>query len=465
MRLFGGVRYVDAPCPNNVGRLDHGALPMISAMQRNGIRLDCAQLHALSTEIYTRQTEIETEIRSHIGDYHYAHSKHGRIPFSVGSRDHLSQLLFEHLKIQGQTELSRTPSGKRFEVSEDVLAPYKKSHPIVPLIIEWHSIDKLDNTYAAVLPTRVDSDSRLHTHINPTVAATGRLAPANPNLANIPTRSKLGKRVRYAFVARRGCSLISADLSQIEMVWAAHRSQDPIMLEVFRNGQDIHTRTACIVHGYDYNQVMALAALVDSGKATHAQSEEYKHFKQFKRLPCKTVGFGVLYGQTPEGVQVTLANEGVFLTIEECTDLIENKFFGVYKLLKAMLERDYRRVLRFAMSWCAFGRVRLVPEAKSCHKHIRSEGIRKAGNHPEQGSAAGTLKVAMAVLTGVLEDINKSYTCLPLLPVHDELIIECDSRIAQEVAWIVQDAMERATPLSIPVRSSSDVADSWGALK
>ena len=465
MRLFGGVRYIDRPSPANISRLDHGALPMIASMQRVGIRLDCSILHTLSREITDRQAEINSQVQYQIGAYQYSHPTHGLEPFKIGSRDHLSQLLFEHLQVQGSNPLARTPAGKRFEVSEDVLNPFSKSHPIVPLIIEWHSIEKLRNTYTDTLPGQVDSDSRLHTRINPTVAATGRLAPAQPNLANIPTRTKMGKRIRYAFIPSPGCSLIASDLAQIEMVWAAHRSQDPTMLNVFRTGEDIHTRTTCNVFNLDYSEVIKLAALVDSGHATPAQVAEYRDFKQFKRLPCKTVGFGVLYGQTPEGLQVTLSNEGVHWTVDACADLANNKFFGVYPRLRIMLDNDYRRAMRHAMVWDEFGRVRLVPEAKSTHKHIANEGIRKAGNHPEQSSAAGTLKLAMAMLTPILEDISKSYVCRALLPIHDELILECDSRIAEHVALMVSHTMEIATPLSVPVRSSSDIADSWGALK
>jgi len=453
MCLFGGVRYIDSPCPANVWRLDAGALPMISSMQINGIRLDCPFLHSLTSRILSRQSEIVSLVSSHIGAYQYSHPSHGLTPFSIGSRDHLSQLLFEHLQIQGHGPIEKTPTGKRYVVSEDSLAPFKCSHPIVPLIIEWHSIDKLRTTYTEPLPRLVDSDSRIHTHFNVTVAATGRLSSSSPNLQNIPIRTPLGREVRRAFIASPGCYLVSGDESQIEMRWAAHGSRDPIMIEVFNRGEDIHAKTACGVFGRDYNDVMSW----------DQNSEKFKRWKKEERAPSKNLGFGVLYGLTAEGLQRNILTESegeIYWPVEKCQTFI-NQFFTMYPALRELMETQYRRARRYGMVWDAFGRVRLVPEAKSCHRKISNEGERKAGNHYEQSSAQGTVKLAMAQMSPVVEDIAKSYKCLSLLQIHDQLIFDVDKRIAEEFSMILQGELEHASPLVVPTLSSRDIAETW----
>ena len=467
MRLFGGVRYIDAPCPNNVGLLDHNPLPMIADMQTNGIRLDCPQLHALTRRILTRQSEIESQVGRQIGAYQYLHEKHGYQPFKISSRDHLAQLLFEHLKIQGDTLLARTPTNKRFEVSDDVLALFKKSHPIAELVSEWHSIEKLRNTYSAVLPTMVDSNSRLHTKFNVTVAATGRLSSSEPNLQNIPIRSTLtldhpqdwglGRQIRAAFIASPGCVLVSCDLSQIEMRIAAHGSQDSTMLEVFQRDEDIHAKTACGVFGRDYYDVMSW----------DKKSDRFMKWKKEERAPSKNLGFGVLYGLTAEGLQRNILTESegeIDWEAAKCQGFID-QFFKLYPGLRSLMDLQYRRARRFGMVWDMFGRVRLVPEAKSAHKRISNEGERKAGNHFEQSSAQGVLKLAMAELIPVVAAFAKSHTCLSLLQIHDQMIWEVDKRVAEEFGMIGQYTFEHAAPLeNVPTLSSLDISDNWGDL-
>lgn len=463
MELFGGVHYSDGPDPDNITRMDMNCLPMIHDFHRHGIRLDVPFLHSLNSKIQSIQEEIEIETDVYIGGYQYRNPTKGSLePFKIGSRDHLAQLLFEHLKVQGDDPVPLTPSGKRFEVSEEIMEPFKDRHPVVPGLIEWHSLEKIRNTYTSTLPLLVDSDSRVHTQFNATVAATGRLSSSNPNLQNISVRSKIGKQVRSAFVATPGWDLISVDYSQLEMCWAAHRSQDKVMMEVFRLGQDVHDRTTCSVFGCDYSEIMALRKLVESKQANPEQVTEYANYKQFKRLPCKTVGFGVLYGQTAEGLQKSLTTDGVLWSIEQCEDLITNKFFAVYPGLRTMLEQDYRTVRRYAMIWDAFGRVRLVPEAKSQIKRIANEGIRKAGNHPEQSSGSGSTKIAMARLTPIFRRFPND--ARPLLQIHDQIIGEARKGISAEFAEIMREQMELATPLSIPLRSSSDTGERWSDL-
>lgn len=460
--MFGNVHFSpDRPDPDNISRMDMNCLPMIHDMHKYGIRLDVPFLKTLSNKIADIQEICEVEVDVYRGSYKYRTAKNAYVSFNIGSRDHLSQFLFEHLKIQQKDVLEMTPAGKRFEVSEEVLEPFRNRHPVVAPIIEWHKVEKLRNTYVDALPYLVDADSRLHTQFNATVAATGRLSSSNPNLQNIPVRTELGKEVRRAFVAAEDCVLVSCDLAQIEMVWAAHRSQDETMLNVFRNAEDIHTRTACNVFGLDYAEIMTLTKLIETGSATPNQINDYKFFKNFQRLPCKTVGFGVLYGQTADGLKDSLAADGVHWTLEQCELFITNDFFAVYPGLLRMLKQDWATVMRYAMIWCDFGRVRLVPEAKSSIKKLQNEGTRKAGNHPEQAGAQGTIKVAMAELIDILRRFNRDYICRPLLQIHDQLIVEAHKLIANDVAGEMSRIICGATPLTTPIRASSDVADNW----
>lgn len=454
--MFNRVRYIDAPCPDNVLRLDNAALPMIASMHRNGVRLDVPFLRSMSQEIAQRQSELVDLIQGYIGDYQYRHSKHGLMPFQVGSRDHLSQLLFEHLKIQGDDVLAMTPKGKRFEVSQDVLEPFKKRHPIVNPILEWHEVEKVRNTYVDVMPNLVDSESRLHTTFNVTIAATGRLSSSKVNLQNIPVRSKIGRKVRNAFIPSPGCLLLQADLSQAEMRWACHGSSDPAMMEVFFRDEDIHAKTACGIFGRDYADVMSWPK----------DSEKFIRWKKEERAPSKNLGFGVLYGLTAPGLRRNILTESegeVDWDEAKCQGFI-NQFFALYPRLREFLDLQYRRARRYGLVWDAFARVRLVPEARSAFKHISNEGERKAGNHYEQASSQGTIKLAMGELHGVLEDVNRSYKCLPLIQIHDALLLDVDKRVVEEVAVMVQGVMERASPMRVPMLSSSDYGENWGVL-
>lgn len=250
---------------------------------------------------------------------------------------------------------------------------------------------------------------------------------------------------------------MSCDLSQIEMRIAAHGSQDRIMCEVFQKGEDIHAKTACGVFGRDYYDVMSW----------DQSSDRFKKWKKEERAPSKNLGFGVLYGLTAEGLQRNILTESegeIFWETDRCQQFI-GQFFSLYPRLRDLMDLQYRRARRHAMVWDMFGRVRLVPEAKSSLKKISNEGERKAGNHYEQSGAQGVIKVAMAKMTPIVHDIARSNTCKILLQIHDQLIWETDSRIATEFGQIAQYEFEHAAPLdNVPTLSSADIADTWADL-
>ena len=467
--MYGGVEFRDYPDVDNIGRLDTNCLPLIHSMQSHGIRVDIPLLQSIASDIHIRQAEVLNEVSHLIGDYQYTktqkkttkakgtHFVQVREPFNIGSPDAVAHLLFRHLQVQGSSPIELVPSHKRESTSDDILEPFAK-HPVVSLILEWRELDKIRGTYAEPLQLMADSDSRIHTRFNPTVASTGRLSSSNPNCQNIPTRSEIGKKIRLAFIARPGCVLISNDLSQIEMRWAAHGSNDPTMIRVFHEGLDVHTTTACNVFDRDYAWVVA---------QEKSDPAWYKKWKAEERAPSKNLGFGVLYGLTPPGLKRNIFNESggkVDWTEEKCAGFIE-KFFTVYPGLRDLIDLQYRRAQRYAMVWDAFGRPRMVPEGRSCHTRVRNEGLRKAGNHYEQSSAQGTIKLAMAELSPVYEELHRSFTCVPLLQIHDEILTECDAYYAKEVSEEISNIMSKASPLSVPVESSSDCAERWGDLK
>ena len=463
--MYAGVHFSeDWPDPDNTHRLDIACLEMIHSMHRHGIRLDVPYINSLTVEINRKISDIEFEIGVHLGAYQDSYK--GKLtPFSVGSPDHVSRLLFEHLRIQGDDPVEMTPKGKRFTTSDDVLEVFKSRHPIIPLISDWREFDKVKGTYTEPLPLLVDSDSYLHTKFNPTVAATGRLSSSNPNLQNVPTRSKLtvtvngkslplGKAVRNAFIASPGCIFVSVDRSQDEMRWAAHGSQDPAMMEVFYLGQDIHWKNTCAIFGRDYDMVMAM----------DKKSPEFDRIKREERAPTKNLGFGVLYGLTALGLQrnILKESEGAIRWSEaKCQSFID-QFFGIYPALRTFMDLQYMRAKRYGMVWDAFGRPRLVPEAKSTHMRLVNEGTRKAGNHYEQSSSQGGVKLAMAETNVEMEKRNKDYRCTPALQIHDQILGDVNKRHAEDFGQYARRTMEGSVSLNVPSESSLEYGERWG---
>lgn len=478
MRLNTGVRYIDAPCPDNVTRLDHGALPMIADMHRFGIRLDVPFLNALTIELRELQRAVLADIHRTIGSDYQDFDGKKYTPFNVGSPYHVSRLLFNHLRVQKSDSVPMSEGGRLFSTDDDTLNRFRKRHPAINMTLDWRELEKFCGTYTIPLVQLVDSESYLHPWFNATVAATGRLSVGY--VQTIPIRSKIGKRIRNAFIAARGCKLVSCDLSQIEMRWAAHLSQDPAMMDVFWNDGDIHVRTACQIFERDYATVLPLFKRFDGPDRKSLTANELawcKKFKQEERLPSKTAGFGTLYEIGPMGLQKTILN--ALLEIEPDRDpddiLAEwpetrtqeaiNGFYGVFGMIRQLQDLHHSRAAQYGMTWDAFGRVRLVPEARSSINKIRMEGYRAAGNHPVQGSAQGTLKVGMARITPVYRELHRSFTCFPSLQIHDDLVFNVAREYAEEFSMILRQEMQQATPLSVPVLSSATTGERWGEME
>lgn len=482
MILHGGVRFpLDFPCPDNVTRLDMNALPMVADMAKYGIKLDITLLNTLTTQFRSRQrNELEPLITAQLGSYQYTVPKsRSLIPFKVSSADHISQLLFEHLKVQRNDEVPTTPKGKRFTTDDDTLNRFKKRHPIVSLILDWRECDKFAGTYTEPLVRLVDSEGFLHPRFNVTVVASGRLSASY--IQTIPARSRIGKRIREAFIAPKGCVLVSTDASQIEMRMAAYLSQDPTMIDVFRAGGDIHIRTACGIFGHNYDDTLALYSIFDSPDRdllTPEQIKWCKDLKQDERLPSKTAGFGTLYENTAMGLQTTILDaisdsqpdrdpDDILIDWPETrVDSLISGFYAEYKRLKPYQDLQHSRVMRWCLVWDPFGRARLVPEARSAIRKIQNEGCRKSSNHPIQAGSQGLLKLAMARLNPIMRKWHAGgQWCTPALQVHDQIISCVTRELANDYAAQAKWEMENAASLGpVPVLSSSDVGERWADL-
>jgi len=481
-RLFGGIRLLDRPSPANVLRLDTLSLPLLVRMHQNGIWLNPSTLASLSQEAAGEMSRLEGEIRRHIPDRSLA------LSFNPGSPDQIARLLFDVLKLEPATAAKPTPTGKRLTVDDEVLSQMAPDHPVIECLRDWRELAKLKGTYIDTLAGYCGPDGRLRTTFRDTVARTGRLSSEDPNLQNIPIRSKLGARIRSAFQVDpryRGKTILgSLDLSQIEMVMAAQLSGDAAMQNVFRRGEDIHIQTVAGVWGYDPRALArdwAIYKALPGGQATPAAAaalwadlaelqelaSRMRQVELYQRLPMKQVGFGILYGQTPAGVQASvLSIGGPLLTEEDCARYIQN-WFTVYPAVSAWLELQYQRARRYGMVWDLFGRPRLIPGVRSALRGVVNEALRQCGNTPIQGSAAGVLKLGMAEIEPLVASYqgNADLVCLPLLQIHDELIFELSREIAPEFLEIACGLLETCCPLDVPVRASLSTGENWQQLK
>lgn len=440
---YGGVRLIDRPCPINVRRLDRGALPMVEEFHRRGVLLDTKCLDDLASLLRYEEESINAKIRQSIGR-----------EINWNSPQQVGQLLYRELGLKSPVQMRKGQSGAE-STDEEMLSSIKDQHEVVGFILEGRGCTKLRTTYAEKLPLMINRETgRLHTVFKYTRAETGRLTSEDPNLQNIPTRTEYGNQIRMAFVPGRDpigreCDLLSSDLSQIEMVLSGYLSRDPVMCQAFIDGVDIHTLTALRAFGLPQ------------------EAAEAPNFKREYRLPAKTIGFGILYGQTAQGAQANiLANGGPFWTVAQCDDMI-TRWFGVYRGIANWMDDQYARARRYGAVWDMWGRLRRIPEARSRISRVARGGLRKAGNMPIQSSAQGVLKLAMAELMPHVKYYQsyKDIRCWPLLQIHDELIFELSPNISEEFADLTKEVMTNVVKLTVPIRASSVVARRWGDLK
>jgi DNA polymerase-1 len=321
--------------------------------------------------------------------------------------------------------------GKVISTAADILEGLAAAYPVAQRVLDYRQLSKLKGTYIDALPQLIKPETgRLHTTFNQAGAATGRLSSSNPNLQNIPIRTEEGREIRAAFIPEDGWELLAADYSQIELRLLAHMSQDPVLVESFRKGEDIHTRTAAEVFKVD-------PLMVNSDM----------------RRAAKAVNFGIVYGQTPFGLAQTLCID------RKEAELYIRRYFERYAGVREFIDRTIDEVRQAGVAKTLLGRRRPIPDMLSRNPSARNFAERTAVNTPLQGTAADLIKLAMIRVSQLFEK-NKMRSRM-LLQVHDELVFETPPEEKEELEKLVKDAMENVYPLSVPLLVEVGSGPNW----
>ena len=395
-------------------------VPILAAMEARGIGVSVEALEMAGAEFAQRALVLEQEIYEIAGE-----------EFNIGSTKQLRRILFEKLELptkgvkKGKTGLS---------VDADVLARLAKESPIAERIVEHRTLSKLNSTYVMGLLALVDrSNSRVHTHFNQTVAATGRLSSSDPNLQNIPVRTEEGRRIRGSFVARDGWVFLAADYSQIELRVLAHLTEDPVLVEAFLAGEDIHRRTAAEV--YDVDPVFVSADM---------------------RRQAKVINFGILYGMGSHRLSRELG-----IPRAEATGIIE-RYFQRYAKVQAFADRVLEQGRERGYVETMMGRRRYLPDLSSGQPGLRQAAERMAWNSPIQGTAADIIKLSMLAVEKRL--LGEGFQADMLLQVHDELFFEVPEAAAEPLGVLVREEMEQVVSLAVPLVTDLKKGRNWSEM-
>ena len=398
-------------------KIEMPLVPVLVYMERNGARIDTVALKETSHLFCKRLAEIEEHIYSLAGE-----------PFNIASPKQVGDILFGKLKIVDKPKKTKTG---QFVTSEEVLAQLQNRHPIVKEILQYRGLKKLLSTYIDALPELVNPKTgKIHTSYNQTVTATGRLSSSNPNLQNIPIRDEDGKEVRKAFVPDDGCLFLSVDYSQIELRIMAHLSGDSNMIEDFRSGYDIHAATAAKVYKKPIEEVT-----------------------KDERRKAKVANFGIIYGISVFGLA-----ERMNVDRREAKELIEN-YFATYSGVREYIEKCKQEAKANGYVETIFHRKRYLPDINSHNAVVRGYAERNAVNAPIQGSAADIIKVAMINIYRRFKEASLKSTMI--LQVHDELNFNVHPDEKDIVLAIVNEEMQNAIALSVPLIADHGWGKNW----
>jgi DNA polymerase-1 len=393
-------------------------VPVLVAMEDNGILLDTGLLREMSLEQGQELLRLEKEIYGSVGHQ-----------FNINSPQQLGRVLFEELRLP---QSRRTKTGYSTEAS--VMEALRGAHPIIELILKYRQLSKLKSTYVDALPALINHKTRrVHTNFNQTGTATGRLSSSDPNLQNIPIRGETGSKIRKAIIAPPGAYLLSADYSQIDLRVLAHLSQDPGLISAFAHDEDIHATTASKIFGIPADEVTPEM-----------------------RRNAKTVNFGVVYGMSDYGLE-----QATNLTREEATQFIA-LYFEKYPKVKEYLEATKEQARKLGYVQTVLGRRRFLPEINSSNRMVREAAERMAINAPVQGSSADIIKIAMINLHREMEKRNLKSKML--LQIHDELLFEVPEEEVGEMKSLVVELMSRAFELCVPVKIDIKLGRNWGEM-
>ena len=389
-------------------------IPVLAEMEWAGVKVDRELLSTLSREFERTLSKQEQEIYRAAGT-----------EFNINSPKQLAEILFHRLKLP---VIKKTKTGYSTDV--EVLTQLAEHHPLPKNLLTYRNFFKLKTTYIDALPELIHPHTgRIHASFNQTVTATGRLSSSDPNLQNIPIRTEEGRKIRRAFIAEKGHILISADYSQIELRVLAHLSRDPLLLDSFRRGEDVHQRTAEEVFG-----------------------KSSESFDELRRR-AKVINFGIIYGMSAYGLSRELGIDPK--TAQEYIDGYFKRYQGVRKFLDKVLRQAKKD--KYVMT--LWGRKRSLPELESSNRNIQAFGERIAVNTPIQGSAADLIKAAMITISRKLKE--KKLSTRMIIQVHDELVFEAPEKEVERVKDLVRGEMEGVIDLEIPLLVEVNSGLNW----
>jgi DNA polymerase-1 len=401
--------------------MDLPLVPVLARMERAGVKIDTAALGKMSTELEREIAAKAKEIYEVAG-----------MEFNVGSPKQLGDVLFNRMNLPKPVKYGK---GRTISTAVDVLEELAEHHTIARMVLDYRQLTKLKSTYVDALPALINpATGRLHTTFGQTGTATGRLSSANPNLQNIPIRTELGRGIRAAFIAEPGHVLLTADYSQIELRLLAHFSRDPLLVEAYRRGDDIHTLTASQVFG-----VPPLMVTPDH------------------RRQAKVVNFGIVYGLSAFGLSQQLGIEP-----GEAKQFIA-AYFEKYKGVRTFIDKTLEEARRDMKVRTLFGRVRPIPDINSKNANQRGFAERTAVNTPLQGTAADLIKIAMIRIDAALRE--RGLKSRMTLQVHDELVFEVPEDEVEIMQPVVREHMEKAHALSVPLQVDMGVGTNWRDLE
>ncbi|MBU3668760.1 MAG: hypothetical protein FGM57_02195 [Candidatus Taylorbacteria bacterium] len=402
-------------------------IPVVERMQEVGIKIDVSLLNTLSKEYHKKISELEKKIWEYAGE-----------EFNVSSPKQLGEILFTKLSLGGKN-IKKTSTGAK-STKESELEKLKGSHPIIDLIMEYRELTKLVGTYIDVLPTLVDSQNRIHATFLQTGTTTGRMSSQDPNLQNIPIKSDAGRAIRAAFVSEKGYKLVSFDYSQVELRIAAILSEDEHLMNIFKEGTDVHSGVAARVFNVP-------------------EAEVTKNM----RRQAKVINFGILYGMGVNALKTNLES-----TREEAQKFYD-EYFKTFTGLASYLEETKRLAAKNGYTTTLFGRKRYFEGIRSKLPFIRAAAERMAINAPIQGTNADMVKMSMRLVHEYLVKNNLLDKVRLLLQVHDELVFEISEDVLGTVIPVIKNIMEsilsKEESKGVPIVTSANVGDNWGEME
>ena len=404
-------------CEDLFYNIEMPLMPVLAEMEMNGVCLDTQSLAETSKQFTARMNEIEARIYELAGEQ-----------FNIASPKQVGEILFDKLKIVEKAKKTKTG---QYVTSEEVLQQLKNKHEIVADILEHRGLKKLIGTYIDALPKLINPRTgHIHTSFNQTITATGRLSSSDPNLQNIPIRGEDGKEIRKAFIPEPGCLFFSADYSQIELRVMAHLSQDPNMIEVFREGKDLHAATAANIYKKPIEEVT-----------------------RDERTKSKRANFGIIYGITVFGLA-----ERLDIPRDEAKMLIDG-YFQTFPEVHDYMEKSKEIARKQGYVTTLFGRRRYLPDINSANSVVRGFAERNAINAPIQGTAADIIKVAMIHIFQRFK--TEGIRSKMILQVHDELNFSVYPEEKEKVERIVIEEMQNAFHMAVPLVADSGFGDNW----